>query len=251
MGDGVAVARSRRARRWRAALGLLGVALALVALAPGGDARARAQGAPQGQAATVTRVVIPLPFAFPPTVNAYIVRRGDAAAIVDTGIPGSADALEAALVSAGLEWTAVRQVILTHNHPDHTSGAPEVLARAYLAQLWIGAADIPLLRSAAARPAYDGDEIFGLRVVATPGHTGGHISLFDPGTGTLLAGDAIWNLGGTLTGSAPQFTWSGELAAASVRRLGTLTFERAYMGHGEPLESGAAQAIRQLGAREP
>ena len=67
----------------------------------------------------------------------------------------------------------------------------------------------------------------------------------------MLAGDAVWNLGGTLAGAAPQFTWSGALAAASVRRLGELPVERAYVGHGEPLESGAAAALRQLGAGLP
>ncbi len=63
----------------------------------------------------------------------------------------------------------------------------------------------------------------------------------------MLAGDAVWNLDRNLTGSPAQFTWSVEIASASVRRLGALAFERALFGHGEPIEGGAAAAIRQLG----
>lgn len=37
----------------------------------------------------------------------------------------------------------------------------------------------------------DGAEVFGLRVVTTPGHTPGHIAVFDADSAVLAAGDAL------------------------------------------------------------
>lgn len=97
----------------------------------------------------------------------------------------------------------------------------------------------------------DGDERFGLRVVATPGHTPGHISLLDPELDTLLTGDALFHQNDRLIGSPERFNADTAQANQSVRRLGTLAFERALFGHGEPLDRGAAAAVRQLGATLP
>ena len=41
------------------------------------------------------------------------------------------------------------------------------------------------------QPLEDGDEVFGLQIVATPGHTAGHVATFDPDSGVLVAGDAF------------------------------------------------------------
>ena len=40
-------------------------------------------------------------------VSAYVLVRGDEAAIVDTGVAGSADEIEASLTKVGLDWSAV------------------------------------------------------------------------------------------------------------------------------------------------
>lgn len=225
-------------------------------------------------------------------VAAYVVTRGNAAALIDAGLPHSADpALEAAglkgtaaaiedvLEATGADWSRVRHVILTHYHNDHSGSAAEVLRRAPRAALWVGPADIPLLEEAVfpappeegadlrrtARPAEDGAEILGLRVVATPGHTPGHISLLDAELGTLFVGDTVYNgpldlsvlvpgapvlnAGGGLGPAEPPFTADSETNIASIERLGRLAFARALFGHGPPLEGDAPAAFRVLAAR--
>ena len=58
--------------------------------------------------------------------------------------------------------------------------------------------------------------VFGLRIVATPGHTIGHVAVLDEVGGILVAGDALGTACGTLAGSNPQFTEDAAQAKASV-----------------------------------
>ena len=52
----------------------------------------------------------------------------------------------------------------------------------------------------------EGDEIGPLKVIATPGHTPGSISLYDERSGVVIAGDAFVTKGGlSVTG---EFRWS-------------------------------------------
>jgi glyoxylase-like metal-dependent hydrolase (beta-lactamase superfamily II) len=94
-------------------------------------------------------------------------------------------------------------------------------------------------------PLNDGDEVFGMRIVATPGHTAGHVVVFDPDTGVLVAGDALGNRGG-LTGANPQFTEDEATAAESVRKLAALAPTTILFGHGDPVVDGAATALEEL-----
>jgi glyoxylase-like metal-dependent hydrolase (beta-lactamase superfamily II) len=86
-----------------------------------------------------------------------------------------------------------------------------------------------------------------MRVVNTPGHTLGHISLFEPATGILVAGDALRTEAG-LAGSNPDFTTDQTKANDSVRRLASLDVKAILCGHGAPLVAGAGPALRQLAA---
>jgi glyoxylase-like metal-dependent hydrolase (beta-lactamase superfamily II) len=71
--------------------------------------------------------------------------------------------------------------------------------------------------------------------------------VFDPDSGLLVAGDALSNTAG-LAGSPPQFTADGAQAEASVRSLADLDVQRILFGHGDPLEEGAATALRDVAA---
>ena len=178
-------------------------------------------------------------------VSAYVLVRGDEAAVVDTGTAGSADAIGAVLDAAGPGWAGVRHVVLTHHHPDHAGSLPEVLGRAASAKGYVGAADLARVRSPRPLVALDdGAEVFGLRMVATPGHTAGHMSAFDPATGVLVAGDALTNTDG-LAGSNPQFTADAAAATASVRTMAGLAVTTVLFGHGDPLRD-ASSALKKL-----
>jgi glyoxylase-like metal-dependent hydrolase (beta-lactamase superfamily II) len=180
-------------------------------------------------------------------VNAYVLIRGKEAAVVDTGTPNNASKIADVVRTAGLGWDAVHHVILTHYHPDHIGSVGEVLTAAAKATVYAGAADIPQIKSPRPLKAVaDNDEVFGLRVIATPGHTAGHVCVFDPAGSLLILGDAMSNIGNKLGGPNPQYTADMSQAHQSVKKLAKLTFQRAVFGHGEPIDKAASQAIAKL-----
>lgn len=182
-------------------------------------------------------------------VSAYVLVRGGEAAIVDTGTAGSTGRIGEALVAAGVDWPQVAHVILTHKHGDHAGSIAGVLQEAADAAVYAGGADIPDIQSPKPITALaDGETVFGLRVVATPGHTAGHIAVLDEAGGILVAGDALGTSSGTLTGSNPSFTEDADAARATVIKLGKLTFETLLVGHGEPILEGASAQVAALAA---
>lgn len=182
-------------------------------------------------------------------VSAYLVARDDGVVVVDTGNPGSEADIEAGLTRLGLDWTAVGHVIFTHEHPDHIGSARAVLTNAASAEAFAGADDIPSIDSPRQVNAVgDGDTVFGLDIVTTPGHTPGHISVHDPVARFLVAGDALNGEpdGGGVLGPNPEFTPDMETAIESAAKLARLDFDDAYFGHGEPLIGGASAAVSEL-----
>ena len=178
------------------------------------------------------------------SVSAFVLIRNDEAAVVDTGNPGSAGDIEAALGAFGVGWNEVKDVILTHLHGDHIGSVSEVLNRAQSATVYAGEADISSIPSP--RPliaAGDGDEVFGLEIVETPGHTPGHISVFDTKSRILVAGDALRGGDDEVLGSSARFTADIPAADASVQKLAALQPDIILFGHGEPVEGGAAELL--------
>lgn len=169
-------------------------------------------------------------------VSAYVLVRGSEAAIVDTGTSGSGEAISDALDAVGLAPADVRHIILTHDHGDHVGGLGELAGVMTNATVYAGAGDIDSIQTSLdLAEVADGDEVFGMGVVATPGHTPGSISVFDTDTGLVVAGDAINgdNEGG-LTGANPDFTPDMGTAGESVAKLAALMPQVAAFGHGGP-----------------
>jgi glyoxylase-like metal-dependent hydrolase (beta-lactamase superfamily II) len=214
-------------------------------------------------------------------VNCYFVREDDGLTLIDTGIPGNAPKILAAARDLG---QPIRRIVLTHAHGDHLGALDalhqllpeaEVLVSArdtrFLAGDMTLDADEPQtkLRGAyqriATRPSRrvaNGDRIGSLQVISTPGHTPGHIALFDPRDGTLIAGDAFQThvgvaVSGTVLWRFPfvaMATWNRPTALASARRLRTLAPTRLAVGHGDVLEQpiaaiddAIATAAREIG----
>ena len=184
-------------------------------------------------------------------VAAYILVRGTEAAIVDLGMAGSEPAIGEALKAAGAGWGAVRHIVITHLHDDHVGGLDEIAPRVGAATVYAGAGDLAsIISPRPLEPLAEGDEVFGMRIIDTPGHTLGHISVFEPATGVLVAGDAL-RTGDGLEVSDPQFTADEAKANASVRKLAAMHVKAILPGHGEPLTADAAKALQQLAAGLP
>lgn len=180
-------------------------------------------------------------------VSAYIVVRGSEAAVVDTGVAGSEGSIETALGTADLGWDAVSHLILTHHHPDHVGSMPAVMAAAGGANGYIGEADLDNVSMPRELVGVkDGDEVFGLQVIGTPGHTAGHISLLDPMTSVLVAGDALNGANGGVAGPNPQFSEDHNQALATVGKMAGYEYESIYFGHGEPVLQGASGLVADL-----
>ncbi|MDX1658857.1 MAG: MBL fold metallo-hydrolase [Nitriliruptorales bacterium] len=180
-------------------------------------------------------------------VSAYVVVRAGQAVVIDTGVEGNEGEVERVLSEMGLGWPDVSHVILTHKHPDHVGSLPAVLEAAADAEAYAGEADIPAIE--APRPVGavgDGDTVIDLEIVATPGHTPGHISVIDPGTSTLFAGDALNGDSGRVVGPNPQFTEDMDQAWRSVTKLGGLTYDTVVFGHGEPVAGDASSQVAAL-----
>jgi glyoxylase-like metal-dependent hydrolase (beta-lactamase superfamily II) len=209
---------------------------------------APATSTPQGAPVTWERVSLGF-------VSAYVLARNGEAAVVDTGVAGSSTAIAAALQALDLGWDAVGHVILTHSHGDHVGSVGDVLAQAEAATGYAGAEDIPQIDSARELIAVaDGDTVFGLQIIATPGHTPGHISVFDPPSRLLVAGDALngadamGGVAGDVAGANPRFTSDLIAADDSVRKLASLDVETILFGHGEPAIGGAGEKLATLAA---
>jgi glyoxylase-like metal-dependent hydrolase (beta-lactamase superfamily II) len=181
-------------------------------------------------------------------VSAYLLQRGREIAVVDTGTEGGAEQIEAGLAALGADWTDIRHVILTHSHGDHVGGLDVVLENAPAASAHAGTADLESISTTdpdGINGLDDGDEIFGLRVIGTPGHTPGHIAVFDEASGLLVAGDALNAEDGRLTGANPRFTPDMDEANASIQKLARRDVETVLMGHSDPV-TGAGSLLVDL-----
>jgi glyoxylase-like metal-dependent hydrolase (beta-lactamase superfamily II) len=167
-------------------------------------------------------------------VSAYVLVRGNEAAIVDTGTSDSGDAILEGLEAMAVSPAMVRHIVLTHNHGDHVGGLANLEGILSNAVVHAGAADIGSIQSSLTLSELsDGDEVFGMGVIGTPGHTPGSISLFDTASGILVAGDAINGDGnGGITGADPGFSSDLDAAAASVAKLAALAPVTVAFGHG-------------------
>jgi glyoxylase-like metal-dependent hydrolase (beta-lactamase superfamily II) len=82
----------------------------------------------------------------PAFVNVYLLRSCDGWILIDTGMgfPPVYDELAAALAHASVEPAQLRQILLTHVHPDHSGNAPRLTGLS-CAPICVHPADVELL----------------------------------------------------------------------------------------------------------
>lgn len=142
--------------------------------------------------------------------------------LIDTGLPGAAGEIAEAIGDLGLDRSALRRVVLTHFHNDHTGSAADVAAWGSV-EVLAGRADAPIIRGDVPgpppvlpeeeKPLYEaivvrpklppapparvdrelveGDLLpfgGGARVLSIPGHTEGSIALYLEGPRVLFTG---------------------------------------------------------------
>jgi len=184
-------------------------------------------------------------------VRCFLVPARDAVVLVDTGMAGILPGIEAALERVGAAWSDVADVILTHSHPDHVGGLEEVVRKVPGARIRIGREDLGSVSSSAPlRSLSEGDRIWGLQVIETPGHTKGHISLLSHDEGLLFVGDAVGSMGGMVVRPPAAFTADAAMAEKSLRKLCALSPARTLFSHGAEVPDAALQ-IQALLSGQP
>jgi len=181
-------------------------------------------------------------------VSAFVLARGTSAAIVDTGVAGSADAIGQSLTDLSLTYNDVEHVVLTHHHGDHARSIAEVMERSSNATVYAGEADLDEISFGTITGLIGGEDIFGLEALATPGHTAGHMAVIDHDTGLLVAGDAIFTAAGAAVEGPDQFFDDIPLNRESIRKMAQLSYNTLLVGHGDPIESGADAVVAELAA---
>jgi glyoxylase-like metal-dependent hydrolase (beta-lactamase superfamily II) len=199
----------------------------------------------------------------PEIVGGPTILLGETVTIVDTGVPGSEDAILAAVEGLGRSRDDIADIVITHADGDHV-GSVAALVDQTGATVWAGTHEADVIEGRA--PGRGGDvkktgsvdrsfapgETLplhgGMESVATYGHTAGHISLFLPAERILIAGDALNNRAG-LSGSSPEHTADAAQARAAVTTLAALRPESILFGHGPSIVAGAAQQLEELDRR--
>jgi glyoxylase-like metal-dependent hydrolase (beta-lactamase superfamily II) len=197
-------------------------------------------------------------------MNCFLVREADGFTLVDTGMSGSAQAI---LADARQLGAPIRRIILTHAHIDHVGSLDALHALLPDVEVAISARDArfltgdhsldanepqvplrggyPICSTKPTRLLNAGDQVGSLEVIATPGHTPGHISFFDHRDQTLIAGDAFTTKGGISTGGTFRLlfplpamaTWHKPTGIRSAEALVALEPKRLAVGHGKTLEN--------------
>ncbi len=151
----------------------------------------------------------------------WLLREGDAAAVVD---PGDAAPVIAYLEREGITLTAI---VATHHHGDHVGGIRGLLARGQVPVYGPAHEAIPGRTHA----LVEGDAIvvpgigLSLSALDIPGHTAGHIALF--GRDTVFCGDTLF-----AAGCGRLFEGTPAQMVASLAKLSALPGPtRVYCGH--------------------
>jgi len=211
-------------------------------------------------------------------INCYLVREDDGFTLIDTGWPGSQ--AQPIIQEAHKLGLPIVRIVLTHAHIDHVGSLDALHDALPNAQVAISERDArflsgdksldptepqvplrggyPICTTKPELLLHEGDRIGSLEVIATPGHTPGHLAFLDTRDRAVIAGDAFQTLGGVAVSGTFKIlfplpamaTWHKGLALQSARKLLALQPSVLTVGHGRMLEDPQVAMQRAIRVME-
>jgi glyoxylase-like metal-dependent hydrolase (beta-lactamase superfamily II) len=194
--------------------------------------------------------------------------------LVDCGLASAPKKLVHGLIEIGKRPQDVTRIILTHVHSDHVGGA-HAMSLVTEAPVAVHAADAEYA-TAGRPPAADSSllggrlvnrlpgrkfppvevgqrladrEVLdvggGLRVVHTPGHSPGHVSLLHLPTRVLITGDALFNVLG-IRWPPKSLCSDFRMTKRTAHVLGELDYDVVAFTHGPEIKDGAREKVRRF-----
>ncbi|MCQ6558706.1 MBL fold metallo-hydrolase [Paenibacillus mendelii] len=221
-------------------------------------------------------------------LNPTLIWDDETALLIDTGMPGQLKPIREAMREAGVPFDRLKAVILTHQDLDHIGSLPEIVQESgHRIEVYAHELDkpyiegtLPLIKADRTRMSNeaweslpetvrhlyanppkakvdktleDGQELpycGGIRVVFTPGHTPGHISLYLKQSRTLVAGDAMVCVNGNLSGPLQRNTLDMDKALHSLEKFLELDVEKAICYHGGLSHVNVNEQLKKLARTE-
>jgi glyoxylase-like metal-dependent hydrolase (beta-lactamase superfamily II) len=206
--------------------------------------------------------------------NCYLVMSGPDMVLIDTGMRSSSKKIGSYLKGLGKNFTDIKYIFITHPDLDHVGGAAE-MKKLTGAKLIIHIGDVPalagdsssrlrhkgrfvkillwILSKSMHAPQFDPDiilkentDIAGFKIINTPGHSDGSISIYLPGkvifVGDALTSDAMGNP------KRPTKALAADMiqAKASVILIAGLEYDTLLCGHGAPVKGQASAKVKAL-----
>jgi glyoxylase-like metal-dependent hydrolase (beta-lactamase superfamily II) len=204
-------------------------------------------------------------------ITVTLLENDDGWTLVDTGMESNPERIREALAALDSGPEDLKRIFLTHQHDDHVGGLEGILKWAPQAE--VGASEHeaavvsgkrpldppsnPVIRRLArnAKPPgipvgkvlREGDLVSGFRIIATPGHTLGHVSLLRDDDGLLLTADAFGCFPRKLrVGVLKALCTDPPRAKRSAERLLAEDFSTAVPVHGPVLRENAKVRLREV-----
>lgn len=212
-------------------------------------------------------------------INSFAFVEADGSVtLVDTGTRFATKRIVNGLATFGKHPRDVQRIILTHAHSDHAGSAARLLPHTRAEGADVHVDDAEYIRAGTPAPytsavlgwldrlpgmgfspcpvlrtLTDGEVIDvagGLRVLHTPGHTPGHVSLLHQQSGVLITGDSIFNMNGRMTWPFKSACTDFPLNQRTAAVLADEDYQVAAFTHGPHIDSGAREAVRGFLRRE-
>ncbi len=194
--------------------------------------------------------------------NSYIVSNNEIL-LIDTGMPGkSSEIIDYIKNELNRDPKDIKTIVVTHHHFDHT-GSLDKLKEITGAKVAIHSEDADYISGKRTQPGSlfmipvvmfmkiiyrsrpvkadillkDGDQIGDYRVIHTPGHTSGSISLYNPKNRVLFVGDNLMCSKNKIEG--PRVLHEQEKYKKSIEKLTNLDVDIILTGHGQAITSEA------------